>query len=489
MNTIFKLLFVCTATCILGGCYKDLGNYDYKPINEPKSWGIEKSYLADFGANFTLNPNIEWSMDNAGDSTRYSYEWQAIFNGAGLPGDNRIDLGFTKNLDIKVSLRPGNWTVYYKVLDKTTGVKWQKQFLFSVVSSIYEGWLLLADVNGKSRLDMISKRGTEWRTIPDVLKAVGSKYPESLVGKPQLVRAWNYDPTFYGIHIATDKGTTRIHPETFDWLSTYKIQYEFVSNIPDNFTIKYLAPSQNLSYILGSDNNVYYYERVQQINYSLPVNIMSGEGAIKPANISSWVAFNEHSITPAICMFDIDKRRFIRNNGKQPGSIVMPAGSLFDFNNTGLDLTWMGFSQYNTGNVFAILKKPGLPQYKLARFTFVSTINQVYYDDFQATDIDQATNYCVSPNLGYVFYNAGGKLYSYDFNLKASKLMLDLGSRQISLLQFNGNDLMVFSYDPAEPNTSGFFDTYTVAPVQGALTLTQHFEGLGKVVSAAYRRR
>ena len=484
---IWGVLLTLTATA---SCYKDKGNYDYNAINEPREWGLEATYTTEFGKALTIKPAVKWTMATPADTTRYSYEWQALYMGAGLPAEVRADLGFKQNLElVQVTIKPGNWQVYYRILDKTTGVKWQKQFVLTVTSPIYEGWLLLNEVGGKSRLDMISKMGAEWRVIPDVLKTVGSKYPDALNGKPNFVRTWNYEPSTYGIHISTDKGTTRIHPETFDWDNTYRIQYEFISPISENFSAYFLGGISNIAYVLGNDNHVYYYERPQNIRYSVPVNMMVTEGATKPVKISNWVAFNEHPIFPALCMFDTEKRRFIRNNGREAGSIVMPSGSLFNFNNTGLDLVWMGYSQYNSGNVFAIMKKPDEAQYKLARFTFAGSINQVYYDDFTPTDVAQATNYCVSPNLGYVFYNVSGKLYSYDFNLKASKLMLDLGSRQISLLQFYGNDLLVFSYDPAEPTTSGHMDSYTVAPVQGDLVRTQHFEGVGKVVSAAYRRR
>jgi len=373
-------------------------------------------------------------------------------------------------------------------------VQWQKTFNMTVVSSIYEGWMLMNDVDGKTRVDMISVDTSGYKTIIDVLETTGSGIPDGIYGKPLFINCYPYDPTFYGIYICTDKGTTKIHPETFKYDFTYNIGYEFVSSIPGDFTVDYMTNlSGNTAWLHGTDNNVYYYYRVFQLKFGLPVNQVKGE-------VSSFKA-NKHIATNGgsrAVLYDDDNKRFVRHINNEATSTLMPEGTLFDFN-TGKDLVYMTYSAYNGGEVFAILNDPNDGKYWLARFIFSSTISQVYYEEMTATDIENASNFAVSPEFGYILYNAGSKVYSYDFNNKTSKLMLDYGPKSISHIKFHPfisgkyaemrNQLIVCSYDDADKAGSGKMEMFKVKPVQGEFELAREFTGLGKIVSLSYRER
>jgi hypothetical protein len=483
---LFLLVFLVSA---LASCYKDLGNYDYKDINEIQFEGIQDSYTAVLGEPFKITPVLKFTQDPNSDTSQYTYEWIGLRLDNVLPAEQKKEIAKTRNLDIVMTLPPAPYRVWYRVTDKKTGVQWKTEFNLKVVTSIYEGWLVLNDVNNKARLDMVSFLNGQPKTIIDVLGTVGSKLPPQ--GKPKYVYTYNFQPNTYGIYISTESGTNRVNPETFDWDPTYNIKFEMLGNVRDNFiTDLIVSPTVSTAY-LHAGNDVYYYYRIFNINYSLPINMYKGE--TKPFKAAPFMAANSG---PAAILYDEDNRRFVRHVNNESTVSAMPTGTLFDYN-TGKDLVYMANSTFGSGEVFSILKDPADGKFYLARFTFPRTGSyvQTYYAEMTATEIAEAESFAVSPDMGYIFYNVSGKLYEYDMSAKRSKLMLDKGAEKISYISFNKsvdkNKLMVGTYNPATAaaGTGGVLASYTVPQVQGDLVLDKSYTGFGKIVSVDYRTR
>jgi hypothetical protein len=121
-----------------------------------------------------------------------------------------------------------------------------------------------------------------------------------------------------------------------------------------------------------------------------------------------------------------------------------------------------------------------------------------------APDIDKATHFASSPELGYLFYSVGGKLYEYDPFLQQSFLMLDKGSEEITYIAFQkffnpnyydkytefGNLLTVGTQNPAgSEGSNGTLTQYTVPPINKPLQVKNTFTGFGRIVSVSYRER
>jgi len=498
-KTFYNLLVAAVATVLFAACTKDTGNYDYSDPNNVSFEGIEESYVALLGERFVINPELKFTLDNSGDTSRYEYEWIALRTDNVLPADIRKNLAYSKNLDIIMTAPPGPYKVYYRVKDKETGIQFSTTFALTVQSSVYEGWLLLCDENGKSRLDMVSVVNTDSaRVLKDILTTLDAGVPAKYTSSPNMVHCYSFDPTYYGIYISSNEATTKVNPESFQWSTTNDISYEFLSNLPEKTPVDYMSNiTANTAYYHTADGNVYYYYRVYQTKPSTPVNLVSGELAVSP--ISKYMATCRIGVNSYALMFDTKNRRFIRHGNNEAVAKLMPAGTLFDYDSVGMDLVWMKYTGYNSGEAFAVMQHPETKERHLARVSLTSTIVQRYFAKIEGTDIDKAENFGVSPDYGYLFYNVGSKVYSYDFNLKTSKLMLDLGSRKISTLGFHDfaatkyavlkTKLVVASYEESNPGTSGSFDLYTVAPVQGDLKTYRSYNGVGKVVSLSYRER
>ena len=116
LNIFYILLLVFG----LPGCYDDLGNYDYREINEIEVDSIRSLYEVDVDDSLCINPIIRGTQYS--DTSRFTYEWEIA---------NKI-VDSTHNLNIVVNMSPGNKVCRYIVKDKETSVQRYYQFRLNV---------------------------------------------------------------------------------------------------------------------------------------------------------------------------------------------------------------------------------------------------------------------------------------------------------------------------------------------------------------------
>jgi len=485
---------LCTALLAIS-CLEDEGNYDYIKINEVAIAGIAKEYSVPRFDSFNIVPELSFTQDNDTEE-RYSYKWLA-YKQAGLPidPDKLTDLSNERDLTIDATLHPGMYTIYYTVTDTETEVEWQYNFEVEIVNSIYEGWLLLNNIESESRLDMISLLNEEYLTKHDILGLAGSELV--LSGKPGFVTVNRLEPNFYGIYVSTSgNGTTKIEPNTFSWNKAFDLSKEFGTSQPDGLEAQSIHEKSSGTSFCTVDGNIYYYYFSWRYKYSTPINVIDGI----PFEASPMIGVG--NTRGSSIFYDNTNLRFTYFNGR--GCYEMPpaASTLFNYN-TGKDLVYLISNSYNGDGgkqTFAVLKDPIDGKQYMARFN-ASTFVQYYYDEITATDFDQATNITINPEFGYLFYAVGSKVYEYDLYTKETIEMLNKGSEEITLLKFHnfasskysekfGNKLIVCSNNASKPQgTGGTFELYTVPAVNGQITLDESYEGFGEIVSITYRER
>jgi len=495
-----KTQFAILLVLLLGwSCNSDEGNYDYNEINEINVTGIAATYTAYTGDNFKITPSLNPTLDDGSNSNRYTYKWVAL--NYALFGDGATTvIATTKDFDAQIKLPPAKYKVIYFVKDSVTGVTWQAaDFELNVVSAVYEGWLVIGDVNGKARLDMVSiiPGVATPRVINDALALTGSDL--KLEGNAVDVSCFNLpltSPLTYGIYVtASESGTARLDENSFAWKQSQNIAYETVGgSFPTNFGVDFMktpissAGGENFIYSKG---NIYYYYRGMSTKYGLPQNKVATE--TKNFYASPFIAENNGSSGTAV-FYDRDGRRFLRFNYSAGNCSAMPTpvgANVLDWTTTtNCDLVYMTTSAFNQYENFAVLRNISTGKYYLLRFDL--KLNQTYYKEIlNAPDFDKAAKFAVSPDSGYLFYVAGNKLYEYDNGIQSAKLMIDKGSNEITFIDFNpkaktfAKKLILGSYN----GTGGKLELFDVPPVNGDLILTNTYDGLCKIVDVAYRPR
>jgi hypothetical protein len=485
--SILAVLFLCFIAC-----NKDKGNYAYHAINEVSFSGFDtiNGYKASFGDTLSISPVLTNSLDANGTHT-YSYEWSV---NQGFNGDRIIST--EKNLNVRVDELPGSYPLQFRVTDLTTGVLFHIKSTLLVRTDVYEGYLVLSDVGGNSRLDMLSYDavGGTFTQYTDVLKKLGSSLP--VQGQPYKVvcsravqSAFNYSDSTYGIYLLTATGTNRIHPETFDWKSTYNIRFEVTGDIAQDFKAENMRVDPQfyfLTYYMVSSNNVYIKSGAGPTLYNLPINKYVGRPLFKasPYVVSDGAG---HAV-----FFNMDSLSFVVTSTVTQTTVTSAASLGFP---TGEELVWMERSA--GGNAFAITKTPNTSNYNLIKFVPGSLPG--YSKPLTGTDIDQATHFAVSSNPEYLFYSVGGKVYEYDLSLQTSKLMLDKGASEITYLAFEQ-----FTHTSAFPATYGTWlrwlsvgsyssvgtlEQYGIVDANEPLVFKRSWTGFGKITSVAYRER
>ena len=200
---------------MLAGCSQDEGNYDYHSLNEPTITGVPENISVLTHANIDLDPNLG---DNITDLDAYNYEWKVI----NKSGDNEVTvLSNEKHLLQEMTLPAGEYILYFTATEKNTGLFWRQSYKLTVSDTTSEGWMVLCDVDGKTRLDIVSK--ITGQTYFDVLKTTGM--PE--LNHPYRIQyAPNSGYTDSPFYLFTADGATRLSKNSFMWQKDYAFKYE-----------------------------------------------------------------------------------------------------------------------------------------------------------------------------------------------------------------------------------------------------------------------
>ncbi|WP_140939633.1 PKD-like family lipoprotein [Sphingobacterium lumbrici] len=511
-----KLFRVAIALCIIlawKGCSKDLGNYTYQELDQITVVdGLESVYEALTGLPFYLDPQFKIEGKNSFVEQDYDYEWFSIDEEMTLSNGKKRILGNERILSLDLPLTPSTYTLYLRVKEKSTSYVRQFKTRLNVQSDIADGWLILNDIEGEARLDMLAynAKSAEFVSYKDVLATISSI---KLSGAPKMVYFLRNRDVFTNaftdrIYVGTDKATYSINNEQRNWEDYRNLKVEVMRPTADDYhavTIRSMAiPFSPMTYLIDSEGIVSLENVTQGLMHGPTLNRFTDGGKI---NISPFVAEKYNSINPYLLMFDINARRFLVHYGGNKG-VILPISTVPDlFNPSDIkkDLFYMDFVNAATPQFYAIFKDPNGSDLSLLRFTspvFRDTeIIPLSYEPIPSSiKLVNAKHITLDPNFGFIVYSVGSKVYQYDPFNKVEKEILDLGTREISFIKFQklvsqktipryvdfSKKLVLASYDPAQPQVSGTLDLYSIN-LTTAPQLDESFSGFGKIIDVTYR--
>lgn len=513
LNKGIKIIFLMAFALSVASCSKDKGNYDYQPKNAITISGIDSIYTIMAGETFTVSPKVTFlDGSDASDTSRFTYEWKKE-----LPTAEVVRLSNKQELSIniaadKFSLNQGN-TIYFVVIDQKTAARAQFALRLDVTtesSFTRKGWYVLSEADGGSRLSLISYTNTPYILYKDVLKTLGSGLTLHDKGRPFSV-AIDYNSN---LTVSTEKAAVYMSVmEGLDWKADYTVVNQFIATPPANTVVEYAGPldiqTKETNIVFANHN--YYIESPQfEDFFGTPVN--QYDFTPTPFKASSY--FGALWQERGILMFDTDNRQFALYRLSFTASSTTPVLTLpIDGGSTvnlpiNKDLRYMAKVRYTgeRGQVFAIMKDAS-SKYSLLRFegriaSRTSIVLKAAEAEITATDFDKAEHITFNPLYGYIYYNVGSKIYAYDpIGTKTSKLMLDVGSDKISLLEFSISDynafvahpeelnrLAVGTYNPGLPEgENGKLSFYNIPSAMGAITpFGNPYTGFGIIKSIAF---
>lgn len=513
-NKIMTVLALM-ALVLCAACDDDKGNYDYHRLNEPEITGMPESLSVLIHDRFDLDPSMGSNID---DIDAYSYEWKAINNSGDM---DEIVLGNVKHLDSEVTLDAGKYTLYFTATDKKTGLFWRESLELTVSDPSSEGWLVLCDVDSKTRLDVIS--AVTGQTYLDILKNNGMdnlSRPYSIQYQPNCGYS---DSPFY---LFTADGATRLSKNNFAWQKDYAFRYEVAKQA--NLKPRGMVCELNgFSRVLVSGGKAYYAQ-------NMGIQGLFGSPANKGFDVAPYVGVNvgAMSYVSIYLLYDVTNKRFVTYSPlitalgfsgtvfsmddmeqvavNMKGS-DMVTGTAFDAYPTGLDFVYMENTKYDPGNAkmgvtYTLLRdgdKTKLYGIQLGDLlTFMDctfALGKAYYGDLSGCkDISRASCFAFSSLRNYMYYAVGGTVYRVDLSeqpLSASK-QFTLSGENITMMKFNlyQNSASVHDYDllvASERDGNGTLRIYDGMAAEGdfsKVSPTVH-KGFAKIVDVTYRER
>lgn len=514
MKNIYYLLWVIAL--LFAGCYEDLGNYDYHEINEIVIKGLPEEEVLKYRLSDTLQVEaiVEGNLDE-GDMSRYYYTWKAVSKDAsGGSQSTSYILGNEARLNYFVQLPDNRYEVYCYVKDTLTRVTWQATFDLKVTSVLNDGWLILSDLDGYARLDMISLAGKEAMLVHDLLpkEMPAQKGPRKLCYVYNMMTSANNGR----MYLLSESGANKLNTSDYTWDEANSLEYE-MAEYPANYAPDLITAGFGWEAIVGR-NSLYVESNAGAggpVLFSLPLNFTEVEKTDGSGNVvmekeyfelapmlGSLVGYSAYN--PMKFVYDVTHKRFLTTDMKKCAYPKVKEDK-FKFQ-TGLDYVTMGvgIKGFNQNSVYIILEK--LPEHRRYLYTLnLSGSGAVQGDslELKAAGIEQATAFAFHPSLTYLFYAVGGVVYEYDFSQPQVKAqpVITLENETISLLKFNifrglsakpafQNQLIVGS-KMADSGLSGRVRMYEVPVVFGKPfdLKVPYYDGIGVPVDVTYREQ
>ena len=186
-------IYTLVLSVLLTSCFQDLGNYDYKDVEDFEVTGLEASYDVFTSENLVIEPVV---IPQTGD---YEYEW---FLTEYKEGGYQIEqyasvLSREKVLDVPFRRSTGEYELHLKVTSKTSGdAEYVRMTINAITPYTNACYLLYEMADGNSEVDIHYPEAAPTR------KAVKEFTGASLMGSPKYL---SYLPGFAYLDERTGK--------------------------------------------------------------------------------------------------------------------------------------------------------------------------------------------------------------------------------------------------------------------------------------------
>ncbi|PKQ63908.1 hypothetical protein BZG02_07815 [Labilibaculum filiforme] len=176
------------------GCSDDLGNYDYKELNNVEVTGLPVDTTVGVLEHLVITPVIARELEGREDDLEFTWR---------IGTSDTISM--ERNLDyvIETSVPMGKNICYYHVMDKETGVRYYYEFELNVVATFNLGYYVLSEMPDESSL--ISYLNTNYNENSEWIST--STIGDYTLGNKPCGMAknanWRYG---YELHILTQEG-------------------------------------------------------------------------------------------------------------------------------------------------------------------------------------------------------------------------------------------------------------------------------------------
>ena len=245
-------ILVVLALLVFMGCHDDKGNYSYRELNEPTVDSLAWSYALVYGDPLEIKPVLTYPLEQ---NPHVNYEW--------VIGDSVY--ARTKDLKIDEFKKIGYSKAFFIVEEQETGIRYMNPFTINVSAPYQEGWLMLSEENGKSKLMMVRVLEQEKNdgTTETVYTEIVDVNPEVDYGSSpkRIMEHWaggSYSPGLGEVVVLNKQGES-YELEGEGLLPVVSTRQEFTGEVyPNNFSPMDALYVVHFSFLLSADNKLYF---------------------------------------------------------------------------------------------------------------------------------------------------------------------------------------------------------------------------------------
>lgn len=507
------ILFICFSTLFMVGCKEDLIEPNSKLWEEfSVSLPQETTTLIrgiDGGDSLKAQINFPGQSGNQFDTSAYTYLWTSLIN-----QDTLSDKHYLTYRDFD-SQNDAMMSCLLAVKEKKTGITKYATSTIFVTTATREGWIILGEQSGKASLSMLTYTAQGYRKFVDLESTMGIKI--SFNGKPVSIDVLGTDIAFGGINqwlgVSTDQEIKVI--KTMDFVEKANIS-AYLTNVLQpsaGHPVTFAVNGVN-TFVASKDNNVYSFntrrmvfngrlERTQ-INTLTPGQL--GAEVFKASPIHTFMdplPMKDYSRL----MYDEDRYQFVsaRLSGNAEVNGVFPL--LLPFSLQGFQQRAMSTrNDAGQGEVTSFLYNPTNNESYITQFLsngILKSVKKIAAID--VNDIVQSKFIEIDYNTGCLIYTKGNEVKAYDYKIRKTISLLNLGNEEITLVKMtkhipphswtSGREvlykellkrLIVCTYNASKPTDGGTFRLFQMRLGHQAPVKETEESGFPKIVDVAF---
>ncbi|GEP98719.1 PKD-like family lipoprotein [Chitinophaga cymbidii] len=495
-GTILSILLAA----LLTGCYKDKGNYDYKPINrlavsDPAN---PVNISITLGDSLKITPVIEQSASQHEDSL--SYEWMVFDNSpASSYTMPRTVISTDRNLAVEIKDPPfslgQNYRLTYRVTDRNTGVSSAIYYNLTIINKYATGWILLESKPAGGDLSMILPDGSVERGI---YTSLNPSYPLENPVKVELSPFQVTDDvsvTSRKIYLLGAGSGMELDYQTMLRKFDYAYLFYGAPAVIKPLRMTWMSTSANANSLFASQGIVINDGKVH-------ANLVGGFPGSKKwgAALSTPEGHYNYEATPFVAggttysavIYDKVKKRFYQVGNTALTNLPIAASTLFDMNDVGLDMLYLDSANI-TREYNAVMKDasnvPWLLRFKLAIANNDPPNVTLQKTQMNAPGILNMTGMASSTITPHIYYATGNTMYRYETtsNTTVQQYTFPAGetvTQMKFLRQPEGASLLAaVTWD----GTQGRLYFFEVSSVGNFSEYRNRYEGFGRIVDIGFK--
>ena len=518
-NTIAWLLLCLCLVC--ASCYKDKGNYDYKPLDEVLIDTVKRDILSSYSIyrydELVINPRIFFNQQEVTSvdqvSGKLSFTWAIYQGSSGGRLYTRDTISNELTLRKSITKPAGRWIVILAVKNLSTKVEEYMKFNIQVDEQLSDGWMVLYEKNGNTDVGLIvddwtKKNVVQTRTFSDMFMT-SNGYP--LLGEPRALLHSASTLATAEVLIASAHNLVAVEKSSFQVF--YPIEKLFWSFTPGG-EIKSVSANNATS---GRKEVIIYNNKIHMANHSTSgvsrINFFGAPYIGNYGDLAEWSATAFGSSFDAV-VYDNTNKKFLNipANGTTVQSFATQVSTAaFDENNVGLDpeaFDWgRGNGTPNVGYEYSVMRNSTERSLLVSNFANAVT-TQVAIGKYPISGIPLSTpirtlNSAFGGNYTLMGTDKTVYLHKYQQSSTVVPEWDAPANEEITCVR-----LQKFYYNPAvtnallpRPNTVVYISTwnaatsmgkvyaYAIDPTNGAINKSTErvYTGFGKIKEMGYK--